>query len=268
MVETGCALYEGQVMHHRLQPVNHRFVYRVFSCLIDLDELPLINRLKLFSVNAFNLFSFYERDHGDGKGNLVAQVRRRLADCGYASAGHRVRLLCYPRILGYVFNPLSVYFCYNADQKLEVILYEVNNTFGSTHTYLLPVENEDKVVHQDCGKLLYVSPFMPMDAAYEFYIKPPGERVSLTINQTMQKQDDRQAMFNACFNGQRRPLRDGQLLRLFFKYPMMTLKIMGGIHWEALKLWRKKLPIQPGRPKSSRSISWQDNNGITHYESL
>lgn len=263
------SLYQGKVMHHRIKPTNHRFVYSVFSMKVDLDELDRLNQLRWFSINRFNLFSFQEHDHGTGKGDLSTEIRQHLIDRGYRSATHRIELLCYPRILGFTFNPLSVYFCYNKDAEVEVILYEVSNTFGSRHTYLLESPNKDKVIRHGCDKLMYVSPFMPMDTAYQFSISPPEQKVSIGIRQVEQTStEDYSPIFFASFKGDRIELNDRKLLKMFFQYPLMTLKVVGAIHWEALKLWRKKLTIQPRNKKVSHSISWQDKHGVTHYESL
>ncbi|MGH1460949.1 MAG: DUF1365 domain-containing protein [Neptuniibacter sp.] len=270
MAELSSCIYEGNVMHHRMQPVQHRFVYRVFSCFIDLDELAALKKLRLFSINRFNLFSFYEKDHGQGEGNLSSQIRSLLNKRGHKAESYKIKLLCYPRILGYTFNPLSVYFCYNSNDELQVILYEVSNTFGSRHTYLFDVEGSPDVIRQGCNKLMYVSPFMPMDTAYGFRIRPPGTQVSVCIRQSTLEDSTNTAtpILDATFSGKHRILDDRSLAALFLKYPLMTFKVIGGIHWEAFKLWRKKLKIQPREKNVIHSISWQDKSGAMHYESL
>ena len=144
MADLRSSLYEGIVMHHRFMPQKHRFIYRVFSLCLNLDELESLDQQRrLFSLNRFNLFSFHEKDHGRGTGKLRNQITEILVERGYDSATAHIRLLCYPRILGYTFNPLSVYFCYNSNAELEVILYEVSNTFGQRHTYLLTAEQDN-----------------------------------------------------------------------------------------------------------------------------
>lgn len=257
-------IYTGKVMHQRLLPKQHGFSYRTFSLCIDLDELLRLQQLKLFSVNRFNLLSFFEKDHGSGHGELAAGVRQLLARRGYAHACARIRLLCYPRILGYVFNPLSVYFCYDADDQLQVILYEVTNTFRQRHTYLIPAGSTEKLQHS-CDKQMYVSPFMPLDTRYSFTIRPPGSAVSVGIRQHDLQQ---QLLFKATFAGQQETFCDAALLKLFISHPLMTLKVMVGIHWEALRLWRKKLSLQPREKGPRNSISWYDQNGDFHNESL
>ncbi len=278
MPELQSALYQGQVMHHRFRPTKHRFVYNVFSLCLDLDELSKVDQNRLFSINRFNLFSFHEKDHGNGKGNLASDIRKLLVDRGYHSATGRIELLCYPRIMGYTFNPLSVFFCYNKQNQLEVVLYEVSNTFGSRHTYLLPANNNVSIVRHGCHKLMYVSPFMPMDTFYQFRISPPTQKVAVCIRQSEQAEGatdpeakadaNKQPILHAVFTGDRIALNDRTLVRMFFSYPLMTLKVMGAIHWEALKLWRKKLKLQPRDKVISHSISWQDQHGVSHHESL
>ncbi len=269
MAKLHSALYQGHVMHHRFTPVRHRFIYKVFSACIDLDELPRLDDLRLFSVNRFNLFSFHEKDHGGKNNNLAGDIRRLLIRQGYSEATHRIKLLCYPRILGYTFNPLSVYFCYDRSEQVAVILYEVSNTFGSRHTYLFPVDGDDPLIRHHCDKAMYVSPFTPMKSAYHFRIHSPDDRVAVCIRQTEQSPEQATTpLLHATFTGERRTLTDSTLLSSFIRYPLMTLKVISAIHWEALKLWCKKLKIQPRDKNQTRSISWQDENGVAHYENL
>ncbi|MEM8987776.1 MAG: DUF1365 family protein [Pseudomonadota bacterium] len=247
------SLYVGRVVHQRLQPKRHKLAYRVFSFLIDIDELGALDAsMKRFSRNGFNLFSFHDADHGDGSGDLRGYVEGHLARAGVDLAGGRIALLCYPRILGYVFNPLSVYFCYRSDESLAAILYEVRNTFGEKHSYLIPVTDDDPaIVRQSCDKCFFVSPFMEMDMRYHFRIAPPGERISLGIRQT----DERGAVLNAVFSGAKEELSDAALVKRFRSHPLMTLKIIGGIHWEALKLWLKGMKLLPRPPAPEAPVT-------------
>jgi len=240
---TGAALYFGTVLHQRLRPVRHELRYRVFSMLLDLDEIPdLSRRLRLFSHNRFNLFSFHDRDHGTRRPEPQRPyVEAQLARAGIALDGGPIRLLCFPRVLGYVFNPLSIYFCHHRDGSLRAVLYEVSNTFGQQHGYLIPVASADGVVRQSCDKLFYVSPFMEMACRYEFRLAPPDERLAIFI-----RQSDREGpILHASLEGQRAPVSDRALFGAFLRYPLMTLKVIAGIHWEALRLWRKGLRIVP-----------------------
>lgn len=241
---TRSAIYPGVVAHRRYRPVGHRLRYRIFQMLFDLDELPgLSSRLRLFGHNRAGLASLHERDHLAGTGEpLRAQVARHLAEAGLAEPG-RILLLCMPRLLGQVFNPISVYWCHDRAGRLIAMLYEVNNTFGQRHTYLLPAGHDGGPIVQDCAKQLYVSPFNGMDLHYHFRLTQPGATVAVGIRVT----DAGGTLLSASFTGQRAPLTDAGLARAFFGHPLLALKVVGAIHWEALKLWRKGLRMQPGR---------------------
>ncbi|WP_275186808.1 DUF1365 domain-containing protein [Bradyrhizobium sp. CSA112] len=234
------ALYIGEVMHVRLRPIGHRFSYRVMSLLIDLDRLADADRQSpLFGVNRAALYSFHEADHGKRDGSsLRAHAQRCAVERGIDLTGGRVLLLCYPRLLGYTFNPLSVYFCYRASGELALLIYEVRNTFGAIHPYVLPVRPEEisaAGVRQQQDKLFYVSPFVEMAMRYHFRIVPPGERVQLRI-----LENDREGpLLAATFNGRHRALSTKELLRAFFALPLATPKVMAAIYWEALRLWLK-----------------------------
>jgi DUF1365 family protein len=226
--------------------MGHRFSYRVMSLLIDLDRLAAADRQSaLFGVNRAALYSFHEADHGTRDGSpLRAYVQRCAAEQGIDLNGGRVLLLCYPRLLGYTFNPLSVYFCYRADGELALMIYEVRNTFGDIHAYALPVKPDQLSaagVRQQQEKLFYVSPFIEMAMRYHFRVSPPDQRVKLRILAT----DGGGPLLAATFNGRRRALDTRQLLRAFFAFPLVTLKIMAAIHWEALRLWLKGARLVP-----------------------
>ena len=234
------ALYVGDVVHARLKQVGHRFSYRVMSLLIDLDRLEVADRqTPLFGVNRRALYSFHEADHGDRDGSsLRLYAQRCAAEHGIDLTGGRVLLLCYPRLFGYTFNPLSVYFCYTPDGEPALLIYEVRNTFGDIHAYVLPVTYGDispAGIRQTQDKRFYVSPFVEMAMRYHFRVMLPQDRVKLRILET----NSEGPLLSATFNGHRRTLTTQELLRSFFSLPMVTLKIMAAIHWEALRLWLK-----------------------------
>lgn len=237
-MSTGSAIYVGEVVHQRHRPKRHRLRYRVFSILIDLDDLPELNRLKHFGWDRKALFAFKSSDHGHGEG-LREWATAQLHGVGLPAPA-RIRLLCYPRILGYVFNPLSVWFCDDESGQPIATIYEVHNTFGERHTYVLPVG-----VEQEADKEFYVSPFIGLDCRYQFKIVRPKERVRIAINET----EAGEPLLYAAFSGTRREFTDANLLKLFFSHPLMTLKVTAGIHWEALRLLLKGIRVHWHVPK-------------------
>jgi|HubBroStandDraft_6_1064221.scaffolds.fasta_scaffold19777_2 DUF1365 family protein len=264
--DTAAALYFGEVTHARLKPIAHRFSYRVMSLLIDLDRLEEADRLSpLFGVNRAALYSFHEADHGERDGSpLRRYAQRRAAEHGVDLAGGRVLLLCYPRLFGYAFNPLSVYFCYRADGELALMIYEVRNTFGEIHPYVLavkPGEISAAGIRQEQDKLFYVSPFIGMAMRYHFRVSPPGERIKLRILET----DCEGPLLAATFNGRRRALTSAALLRSFFALPVVSLKIVAAIHWEALRLWLKGLRLVPrGNTATAKAFNTGLASGKRH----
>ena len=251
-------LYEGVVVHRRFGAVEHKLRYRMTMALLDLDDLDdLDGRLRLFSRNRFNLFAFHDRDHlpkGAAAGtSLRGVVEKELAAAGLDLGGGAISLLSLPRILGHAFNPLSIYYCHHADGRLGALLYEVNNTFGQRHSYLIPVdEQESRTVVQSCDKAFYVSPFLDMDLRYDFRVAKPDEQLSVAVDGARQGV----RVISASFAGERRPLTDAALLKTFLAHPLLSLSVVAGIHWEALKLWRKgaRLRTRPAPPAHPVSI--------------
>ena len=237
-------LYAGVVTHRRLRPRPHRLRYRVFWMLLDLDEIEQLPRsLRLFSHNRFNAVSFFETDHGDGSDRpLRAQVEEHLKSAGIKPDGGAIRLFCMPRVFGYGFNPLSVYFCYQRDGSLAAILYEVHNTFRERHAYLIPVDRAaGAVIDQHCRKGFYVSPFMDMDMSYTFRVAVPDQSVMVAIRAA----DHEGLLLAAALTGERVALTDAALLRALATHPLLTLKVIGAIHWHALRLLLKGLKLRP-----------------------
>jgi DUF1365 family protein len=246
------ALYAGSVMHHRLRPREHRLRYSIFYLLLDLDEIDaLANRLRLFSHNRFNLFSFHDRDHGEGTESPRDRIIRHLDQAGIETDGP-ILLLTIPRILGYAFNPLSIYFCHRHDGILSAIFYEVNNTFGQRHNYLIPVApGTTGPVRQESQKSFYVSPFMTTDMVYSFSIVPPGKDVSVSVI----GRDDDGPLIVARLTAVRQELSDASLVRAFFVYPLLTFKVIAGIYWEALLIWLKGIRLYPRPSPPDRPVT-------------
>jgi DUF1365 family protein len=245
---TMSALYEGWVMHRRLKPRHHRFQYRVFATLLALDELPALDRrLSLFKYNRWGLFSFQDKDHGpiDSKEprDLNVWLDDLLAQHGIVADGAR-RVLCYPRILGYVFNPISVWFCDGEDGQLKALIYEVHNTHEERHAYVLPVGEDKQLIRHGCAKNFYVSPFLSRDCRYDFRIRPPDEHVAIVV----QEEEAGAPVLSASFAGERRALTDGVLARMLLRYPLMTLKVVAAIHFEAVRLMLKGVRRHPHAP--------------------
>nr|WP_221247711.1 DUF1365 family protein [Brevundimonas basaltis] len=240
-------MYAGGVVHQRLRPRRHRLQRRVFWLLLDLSEIDALHqRLRLFSHNRRNLFSFFDRDHGDGSERpLRAQVEARLAAIGVDLGGGAIRLLTMPRVFGFVFNPISVYYCHAADGRLAALSYEVSSTFGERRWYDLavPAGGPDGLFRQSCAKSLYVSPFLDMDMLYRFRGRAPGKTVGLTVGCA----DAHGPVLTASLWGERRPLADGALARAAVTFPLLTWKVVAAIHWEALRLWLKGVPVTLAR---------------------
>ena len=229
-------IYNGKVIHRRFKPKEHYFKYNVFSLLIDLDELEIIqNKIKIFSYNKFNIISFYDTDHGPRDGtSLKKWIIKNLKDIGINNENIQIKLLCYPRIFGYAFNPLSVFFIYDQNSRLISILYEVKNTFGEQHTYIFKTD-DNKTIINNCSKKFHVSPFIEMECHYYFRVLKPSDKISVIIDQS----DKDGKLLYASQDGNARELNEKNLLISYISHPLMTFKIIVAIHYEALKLWLK-----------------------------
>lgn len=257
------ALYVGEVMHARLKPFGHRFTYRVFSLLADVDRLDALDRMSRFlSVDRRNLVSFRQSDHVERQNETLRQFAGRLLLDAGVDRPDRLLLLAYPRILGYVFNPLSVFFAYDAQGELVALIYCVRNTFGQRHSYVVPVEAGQLTaagVRQSRRKLFHVSPFIGMDARYDFRVMPPGECVRLRIHET----EDGSPVLAATFSGALRPLTNAALGACLLRMPLMTFKVVASIHWQALKLWLKGARFRPSPPLPAESATHRDPKTLT-----
>ena len=249
------SIYNGSVIHKRFKPKKHFFKYRVFSLFLDLSELKeLNNKLNFFSLNKFNLISFYEKDHGERDGSsLLEWVKNNLRRNNISTDNIKVKLLCYPRILGYVFNPLSIFFIYDNNESLVSILYEVKNTFGEQHTYVFKIGGENKLIQNNCSKKFHVSPFIEMDCNYFFRILKPEDKMSVIIDQYQTNEK----ILYASQDGKRVDFNSKELLKSYLKHPLMTFKIISAIHFEAFKLWTKGIKFIKKKLKIKNNITFE-----------
>ncbi|WP_316014312.1 DUF1365 domain-containing protein [Roseobacter sp. HKCCA0434] len=229
MSRPAITLYTGHVMHMRLSPKRHRFRYRVFSCLFDLDRMEAaMAGSRIWG----RVLRFETKDHGPRDGSALRPwVEEQLAGIGLPAPA-RIELHCFPRLWGYVFNPLSVYFCRDADERVYATLYEVKNTYGGQQVYVLPAEHGE-MIRQRQDKTFWVSPFIPMEQTYRFDVAPPGEAFRLRIRQ---HGDGGEEVLIATHTATGRPATDAALARAVATHPLMTFKVIAAIHWEALRL--------------------------------
>jgi len=251
-VSDASGLYDGAVIHQRLTPRRHRLRYRLFQLLIDLEDLPRLDeRLGLFGHNRFAVFSLHDRDHLSGERRpLRGQIEAMLGEAGIDLAGGPIRLLCMPRVLGYVFNPLSIFYCHRPAGELAAVVMEVNNTFGERHCYLIEAGGDGRIVRSGCAKAFFVSPFLGLDMTYDFRLAAPDKTVTTAI---LGRGEGGAPIITAAFSGRRRDLDDRNLAVAFFSHPLLTLKVVVAIHWEAAKLLTKGVrlrtkPTPPTRP--------------------
>ena len=249
-------IYNGKVIHKRFKPKEHFFQYSVFSLLVDLSELSILEKeLKIFSYNKFNILSFYDIDHGPRDGtSLISWVKKNLNNNKINSEDITIKLLCYPRLWGYVFNPLSIFFVYNNKSKLISILYEVKNTFGEQHTYIFKIDKETQFFEHSCKKKFHVSPFIEMDCFYFFKVLKPENKLSVVINQN----DEKGKILFASQDGLKSDLNNRNLIHSFMSHPLMSFKVIGAIHFEALKLWFKGLKLVNKKLKIKNNITFEN----------
>lgn len=225
--------HEGLTTHVRYAPFERRFSFRLAQILFDIDRVAETAReLKLLSHNRFNLFSFHDRDHGDRSGAALRPwAVARFREAGIDLGGGRIDLLSFPRMLGFVFNPISVFFGYDPAGGLRGIIYEVNNTFGETHSYVASVAPGPDHTHQS-AKVFHVSPLFAVEGDYRFRVQSPGETFKLVVENVVAGARTHVATLTT----RARPLTDGWLAKIFVTMPLMTMQVVAGIHWHALKL--------------------------------
>jgi DUF1365 family protein len=258
------ALYECRVMHHRLTPKEHRFNYRVFYLWLDVDKLDdLEGSLRTFSRNRWNLFSFHDRDHVDlGAATVKENLLKWLAGQGMETAGiARIQLLTFPRVLGYIFNPVCFYFCFDAHGEPVCAIAEVTNTFREQKLYLLREQETDGRFRLCTPKHFYVSPFTELDLSFDFKLRVPGDMLDIHIDD---REGERRVLLSA-LTGRQKPLTDARLLWFTVKYPLLTLRVIFLIHWHALLLWLKRIPFhrKAAKPELQRDV-FHPHETLTH----
>ena len=254
MINSSC-IYIGKVIHKRFKPKEHFFKYKVFSLLLDLSELNLLEKkLKIFSYNKFNILSFYDIDHGPRDGtSIISWVKENLKKNDIYSNEIKIKLLCYPRVLVYVFNPLSIFLVCDKNSKLISILYEVKHTFGEQHTYVFRIDNNNQLFEHSCKKKFHVSPFIEMNCLYYFKILKPEDKLSVLIN----LYDDNGKLLFASQDGLKKELNNKNLMISYLSHPLMSFKIIVAIHFEALKLLLKGVNLVKKKIKIKNNITFE-----------
>ena len=244
MIESG--LFVGTLRHRRFTPLAHAFTYPLFMALLDVDRVPQLMRQSwLTSHNRFNWATFDDRDHlGDPSRPLRQRLVVDAARHGIEVPAGPIFLLTHLRYLGYSFNPISFFYCFDGAAQLQLVLAEVSNTSGDTHNYWLRPDPASRTFRAAAPKSLHVSPFMPPDLDYTFSLTPPMDHAVAHI----QTNRAGRAGFDATLSLKRRPWSAAEIRRVLVRYPAMTMTVMAEIHWEALKLWWKGVPVLPRVP--------------------
>ena len=253
MSQFNSCIYSGFVTHRRFKPKRHFFTYKTFSLLIDLNEIEnLGKKIQFFSYNKFNILSFYDADHGarDGR-SLFNWAKNTLANAKINIGSGTIKLLCYPRFFGYVFNPLSIFYCYDKNLQLKAILYEVKNTFNEQHTYVFSASPSSNLILHKCDKKFFVSPFMEMKTFYNFRLLNPGKILNVFIKQ----RDIEGTLLTACQVGKKIEMSGKNLLFQFLRHPLMSFKVILAIHFEALRLWIKGVRLVKRKVKIKNNLS-------------
>jgi uncharacterized protein len=256
MTTFSSCIYAGLVTHKRLKPKKHFFSYKTFSLLIDLSEInDLEKNIKFFSYNKFNILSFFNVDHGPRDGtSLINWVKKILRKKKINIDGGKVMLFCFPRFFGYVFNPLSIFYCYDKNSHLKAVLYEVKNTFNEQHTYVFRSKRASNVILHQCNKKFYVSPFIEMKTFYNFRLSHPNNKIRVVIKQ----RDENGPLFIASQAGKRIKLNSWSLFYQFLKHPLMSFKVIAAIHFEAFRLWLKGIKLVKKVKKIKNNLSLEN----------
>lgn len=244
MIDSG--LFVGTLRHRRFRPVHHAFTYPLFMALLDIDRIPeLMAVSRLTSHNRWNWASFDDRDHlGDPSRPLRTRLVADAARHGIDLPDGPIFLLTHLRYLGFCFNPVSFFYCFDRAKQLRLVLAEVSNTFGGTHNYWLEPDPGSRTFRAAAAKSLYVSPFMPAAIDYGFAFTPPIDQLVAH----MEANEQGSVCFDATLTLERRPWQAAEIRRTLVRHPAMTASVMGAIHWQALKLWWKGAPVMP-RPE-------------------
>ena len=249
-------IYSGLIIHKRFKPKKHFFSYNIFSLLIDLNEIEdLDKKINFFSYNKFNILSFYNADHGPRDGSSLSKwVKKNLIKAKINIKKGSIKLLCFPRFFGYVFNPLSIFYCYDEKSSLKAVLYEVKNTFNEQHTYVFRSKSKSNLILHKCSKKFYVSPFISMKTFYNFRLSKPKNRIDILIKQT----DVAGPLLIARQVGKRLSLNSQNLFYQFLKHPLMSFKVIGAIHFEAFRLWLKGVKLVKKKINFKNNLSFEN----------
>ena len=252
------AIYTGTLRHRRFKPLHHEFTYPLFMVFLDIDRIPELMQVSHFSsYNSWNWASFADRDHfGDRTQPLRRRLEQDAAKSGITLPDGQIFLLTHLRYLGYNFNPISFFYCYDQADQLKTVLAEVNSTFGESRNYWLSGDNQlpsTNSRHHRCAKSMHVSPFMPMELDYDFILTPPAENLVAHMNTL----DGGTINFDATLTLNREPWSAQALRRNLLRHPWMTAKVIFAIHWQALRLYLRKVPVftHPSRRKPLEKTS-------------
>ena len=247
----------GKVMHQRMRPLLHRFIYPIFFIRIDLAETDHLTG-SVFGINRFRIMSLYFKDYGPRDGSDLLVWIRQLLKTNSIHADGNIFLQTMPRIFGYAFNPISIWYCHDTHGNLMAVLTEVNNTFGEHHLYLLQSEDGQKIQKNSAltsQKMMHVSPFCEVQGSYHFRF---DERTNSCLVKIDYK-DAEAVLINTAVHGKKIDFSNGNLIRVLLRQPFLTIGVMWRIHWQALLLWRKKVPFFRQPPSSVSTITLSKN---------